>query len=602
MGKCYIDSINDKFVLNGSNIAFNEFTKYANGKILTLEGVEIIDSTLLSRLAVSGGKLALDGILVNGLDLSNISANILPSADTMYNLGSTTRKYLRGYFGEVNTSTINLDSGSITYDGTNSLLKLGTDTIATREWVNSSAIPTLKTINGEVITGTGDITIVGGSGSSGQTYMDIQYGYMSATITTIAPDVFVPFAQTTNNGTLDYTSKVDNSTILIKAGVLYKFEGQIGGIQDDDASFYYNISFGLYSDIAGTNLIDSVDRSTQYLASGPNLLRAYSATSYIKSDVDCYLKGKVDSGVVADASGVSIQIINTLTKYNTTPIITTGTIELPSYSTTETLTEKRWIDGKPIYRKVFTHTIGATAPTNDIVIYTGLTGIDLSWVDDYKFVQTSPESNVATSSGTFFVADTSEQRVYSTKDGSQISIMIPDNNALWVNSVYYIILEYTKTADTADSPTALIQGTVSNKKYFARISNGTATTLNRTQGTVAIPLNTFVKGDAVLSNGTTGFIAPQDDVYTMTTQFTSTDVLNANITEIAIVMFINGVEDGRASLNPGSTGGYNKGCNGTFIAKLKKNDVIRFKMFVWASDTTSALQIPVNSFIANIRN
>lgn len=162
MGKCYIDSINDKFVLNGSNITFNEFTKYKNGKILTLEGVEIIDSTLLSRLTVSGGKLALDGILVNGLDLGNVSANIIPSADTMYNLGSTTRKYLRGYLGEVNTSTINLDSGTITYDGTNSLLKLGNDTIATREWVNSSAIPVLKTINGQSITGTGDITITGG--------------------------------------------------------------------------------------------------------------------------------------------------------------------------------------------------------------------------------------------------------------------------------------------------------------------------------------------------------------------------------------------------------------------------------------------------------
>lgn len=599
MGKCYIDSINDKFVLNGSNIAFNEFTKYANGKILTLDGVEIIDSTLLSRLTVSGGKLALDGILVNGLDLGNISANILPSADTMYNLGSTTRKYLRGYFGEVNTSTINLDSGSITYDGTNSLLKLGTDTIATREWVNSSAIPTLKTINGEVITGTGDITIVGGSGSSsGQTYMDIQYGYMSATMTSISPLIFAPFVQSVNNGTLDYTPKVDDSTILIKAGVLYKFEGHIGGINDDDSNFTFDVTYGLYSDVAGANLIKFVDIGYEYLNIGTNLVRVYTSNGYIKSDVDCYLKGKLGTSVSTDSVGITVNFRHTLTKYNTTPF-TTGTIELPSYSTTETLTEKRWIDGKPIYRKVFTHTIGATAPTDDITITTGLVGNELSWVSDFKLITSS--GYVSSSSSTFLVSDTSEQRLFCSKDGSQISIKLADNHPDWANSIYHIILEYTKTSDTPDSPTALIQGTVSNKKYFARISNGTAMSFTRTGGG-QVPLSTFVKGDAELSNGTNGFKAPQDDVYTITGQFFSSTATQANINEVIIMCYVNGVEEGRAVVNPGGGSGSNKGCNITVNTKLNKNDVVTFNIGCWSTDTTTSLSVPIGSFVSTIRN
>lgn len=586
MGKCYIDSINDKFVLNGSNIAFNEFTKYKNGKILTLEGVEIIDSTLLSRLTVSGGKLALDGILVNGLDLGNISANIIPSADTMYNLGSTTRRYLRGYFGEVNTSTINLDTGSITYDGTNSVLKLGNDIIATREWVNSSAIPTLKTINGEVITGTGDITIVG-SGSSGQTYMDIQYGYMAATITSIAPGVIVPFATTTNNGTLDYTAKVDDSTILIKAGVLYKLEGQVSGIIDDDASFAAPIVFGLYSDKAGNNLIKQVDMGTEYLSVSTNLIRAFSATSYIKSDVDCYLKGKFDASTVADSSGISLIIRNTLTKYNTTPNITTGTIELPSYSTEETLTEKRWIDGKPIYRKVITYVPAAV--NTSYTIDTVLTSTNCQIVN----------SNIVINDDSGQYDKTTSANPAGYCGISNAGVYFATNMSGAVGKTHYIWLEYTKTTDTAKSPTALIQGVVSNKKYFARISNGTATSFLRGT-TTQIPLSTFVKGDQELHNGTSGFIAPQDDVYTITGKFFSTTSTQANVNEITLICYVNGVEEERAWV--GAYDGYNKGCNITVNTRLKKNDVVTFTLQCWTTDTTTSLSVPVGSLVATIRN
>lgn len=597
MGKCYIDSINDKFVLNGSNIAFNEFTKYKNGKILTLDGVEIIDSTLLSRLTVTGGKLALDGILVNGLNLSSITSDILPTTTTTLNLGSTGLKFSNVWSSVINTSTLKIDTASITFDGT--VLKLGTDTLATREWVNSSAIPVLKTINGQSITGTGDITIVGGSGSGGSTFMDIQYGYMAANITSIAPSTFVAFATNTSNGTLDYRAKVDDSTILIKAGVLYKFEGHIAGITDDDNNLVSDITYGLYSDVAGVNLIKSVDYGYEYLNFGTNFVRAFSTTSYIKSDVDCYLKGKLSTNVSTDSVGITVSIRHTLTKYNTTPIITTGTIELPSYSTTETLTERRWIDGKPIYRKVFTHTIGASTPTDDITIITGLVGNELSWVSDFKVIDSN--AMVSTSSTSYYLSDSSENRVYCPKDGSTITIRISDNSSVYSNTTYHITLEYTKTTDTIDSPTALIQGIVSNKKYFARISNGTATSFLRGV-TTQIPLSTFGKGDQELHNGTSGFIAPQDDVYTITGQFFSSTSTQANVNEIGLICYVNGVEEGRAYLNPGGTSGSNKGCNLTVNARLNKNDVVTFTLQCWSSDTTTSLSVPVGSLIATIRN
>lgn len=441
MGKCYIDSINDKFVLNGSNIAFNEFTKYANGKILTLEGVEIIDSTLLSRLAVSGGKLALDGILVNGLDLGNISANILPSADTMYNLGSTTKKYLRGYLGEVNTSTINLDSGSITYDGTNSLLKLGTDTIATREWVNSSAIPTLKTINGEVITGTGDITIVGGSG--GQSYMDIQYVMLSSTLTSIdAVGTFVDYVTNSYDSTLDYSYKIDNKTILLKAGILYRIEGQVAGVMDDDTNMTVNYGFGVYSDVSGTTLIKSFPNAQEYTnySSAGTFIRSFYANSYYKPDVDCYLKLKTVGIGVIDSTGVQIDLKNTITKYNTSPIITTGTNEMPSYSATETLTEKRWIDGKPIYRKVLTYTpaVVSTSYTIDTV----LTSSNSQLVNSNIIVNDEEGQYDKTSSG----------NAYAYCGVGSVGVYFGTTSSGGVGKVHYIVLEYTKSTDTLSSP------------------------------------------------------------------------------------------------------------------------------------------------------
>lgn len=691
------------------------------------------------------------------------------------------------------------------------------------------------------------------------TFMDIQYGYMSGNITSIGPSQYVSFAQSIGVGTLDYVSKVDDKTILIKAGTLYKFEGQVSSITDDDAQITFDVNFGLYSDAAGTTLLKPVDFGYEYIHSGTNFLRQFTSIGYIKSDVDCYLKGKTGPAVIADSTGVQITMRNTLTKYNTSPILTDangsytqGRQELPSYSSTETLTEKRWIDGKPIYRKVITYTpavyntsytidtsltsINCQIINSNIIINndtgqydkvtsgnafaycgTGNAGVYfvtstiagqglVHWivleytktndtagspvalvggvqdsfvskfvgcsaypstltqavtantavkvlldsveydtnssfnstdskyivpVSGYYTVNGSFNSSVSTnitiyiyvngvsvktgvnttgtrcsSNSTMYLnkGDYVELYVYSTlastiiggKLGTylQVSLIAPNYGGqntlpnysttetltserwidgkpiyrkvinaggfttnttknvahnitgvdqIWIdegnsflrnginsvplNQVYssdnitrvyltttsimlytnvdyssyttYVTICYTKTTDTESSPVTTIGGSGTPKKYFARIKNGTATTLNRTQG-ASIPLNTFVKGDSVMSNGT-GFIAPQDDIYTIDFSFRNNNVLNININSIMLEVLLNGVLDDIFTTNQ-VTGIQEKGINGSLSTKLKKNDIITFRMSVWATDTTSELQIPVNSLVANIRN
>lgn len=593
MGKCYIDSINDKIVFNGSSIAFNEFTKYKNGKILTLDGVEIIDSTLLSRLTVTGGKLALDGVLVNGLNLSSITSDILPTTTTTLNLGSTGLKFSNVWSSVINTSTLKIDTASITFDGT--VLKLGTDTLATREWVNSSAIPVLKTINGQSITGTGDITIVGGS-----TFMDIQYAMMSGGVTVQAPNVFIPFATNIGDSSLDYVYKVDASTVWIKAGVLYKLESLVTDVSDDDTSFAEMLQFGLYSDVSGTNLIKTPSISIDYLSAYSTGARARGANTYIKSDVDCYLKLKSDATTLSDSVGFSLNVQTTITKYNTTPILTDangsytqGRQELPGYSTTETLTSERWIDGKPIYKKV----IPLPAITYDGVWR------DISLGNPINGYETIVSCKLRAKTGEIYpdltTTDLTVRRNW-VISSTLLSCAFGSGMSSYMNGSY-IVYEYTKTTDTASSPVTTIGGSGTPKKYFARISNGTATSFVRGV-TTQIPLSTFGKGDQELHNGTSGFIAPQDDVYTITGQFFSATSTQANVNEITIFCYVNGVEEGRAILNPGATGGNSKGCNITVNTRLNKNDIVSFGMYCWSPDTTTSLQVPVGSFVATIRN
>ena len=107
--------------------------------------------------------------------------------------------------------------------------------------------------------------------------------------------------------------------------------------------------------------------------------------------------------------------------------------EQRSYSTSEINTGKKWIDGKPIYRKVFNALI--TAASMDVAH-------SISNVDKIVNVQGFSETNGGNTPSGFY-ASTS---YFFSMTGDRTQLHIRTTNA-YINTAYNCILEYTKTTD-----------------------------------------------------------------------------------------------------------------------------------------------------------
>ena len=127
-----------------------------------------------------------------------------------------------------------------------------------------------------------------------------------------------------------------------------------------------------------------------------------------------------------------------------------GTSELPAYSTSEVLTAERWINGKPVYRKVVSMGAlpNATAKSiahgiSDLDENLGLGGVAFNVNGDARiplpYVHTSTSSVQMHMSKTTVVVTT------------RVDMSVSYNKS-------YAIIYYTKTTDTALSPVALICG------------------------------------------------------------------------------------------------------------------------------------------------
>ena len=104
-----------------------------------------------------------------------------------------------------------------------------------------------------------------------------------------------------------------------------------------------------------------------------------------------------------------------------------------SYSTSEINTGKKWIDGKPIYRKVFNALI--TSTSMDVAH-------SISNVDKVVNVQGFSETNGENTPSGFY-ASTS---YFFSLSGDRTQLHIRTTNA-YINTAYNCILEYTKTTD-----------------------------------------------------------------------------------------------------------------------------------------------------------
>ena len=127
-----------------------------------------------------------------------------------------------------------------------------------------------------------------------------------------------------------------------------------------------------------------------------------------------------------------------------------GTSELPAYSASEVLTAERWINGKPVYRKVVSMGAlpNATAKSiahgiSDLDEDLGLSGVAFNVNGDTRI----PLPYVHTS--------TSIVQMHMSKTTVIVTTRV-DMSVSYNKS--YAIIYYTKTTDTALSPVALICG------------------------------------------------------------------------------------------------------------------------------------------------
>ena len=480
-----------------------------------------------------------------------------------------------------------------------------------------------------------------GTGGNSEGYFNI--GSYENNVTGAVPAVnnFIPFLSLESDlNTIDASQKIDNSTFLLKAGRTYKIEG--GLISFTATSGTATTFFKLYN--ANTSEEIVLDKNTplySQTSAGTGLIRNFVPNFYYTPTVDVHLKLKVFSSTLVSCT--NYQSVVVITEYmskdlalksvtingktfdSNNNIDLEGLSTLSGYSTQETLTENRWIDGKPIYRKVLTYDIGTTTPADDITILSGIADGELGWITDFKQLDTV-NGIVSGTSSTNYLADTSEQRVYCSKNAATIYIKLSDGVASIAKCIYYITIEYTKTTDTAQSPIRLVgsgngtAGLVSElpamvgsegkllrvnqngllewkKKYYLVKTNSSAVNYPYIT-TTNIVIDSKVTGDNECSaNGVNGgFVAPENDVYTISGDYFNSVASHGNVSEIVISIFVNNLLQ-KKIFRAMSVGGSNKGFDFSVDLKLEANDVVTFQAWIWATSTTTnnALVVPANS-------
>lgn len=148
-----------------------------------------------------------------------------------------------------------------------------------------------------------------------------------------------------------------------------------------------------------------------------------------------------DAKIVIDDDGVDLissEVVNSLSGDETAKAPSVKAVkDALSYSTTEQVVGT-WIDGKPLYRIVFTGTCTAT----QTVIMRNASTIDL--IFSYGYVLATDNHKIPINSS-FGTNGDNDCRVVQYGTGQNTIAM--QNASLFVGNSYYIVLEYTKTTD-----------------------------------------------------------------------------------------------------------------------------------------------------------
>lgn len=133
-------------------------------------------------------------------------------------------------------------------------------------------------------------------------------------------------------------------------------------------------------------------------------------------------------------------IVNAYNDSQTSAYSTEYINDMMDYSTSEVNTEKKWIDGKPIYRKTFS---GSNGGTTSITVNSSISNIGN--VIDIGVIITDNSNNIAMKIGGY-LNSSNFGFVYYSKTNGTINITIPDVSA-YKNGTYICFMEYTKTTD-----------------------------------------------------------------------------------------------------------------------------------------------------------
>lgn len=117
--------------------------------------------------------------------------------------------------------------------------------------------------------------------------------------------------------------------------------------------------------------------------------------------------------------------------------------KLTAYSTTEQDTGKKWIDGKPIYRRCFRFNLPAAGTTTEVA-----TGFAVGYIDTVTCFETVMK-NPAGGANTYwwtpdYEAGGKTVNVYPSRGGT---VFYMSNTSWPATSIVSITLEYTKVAD-----------------------------------------------------------------------------------------------------------------------------------------------------------
>jgi len=123
--------------------------------------------------------------------------------------------------------------------------------------------------------------------------------------------------------------------------------------------------------------------------------------------------------------------------------------EAPGYSEDEVLTERRWTDGKPIYRKV----VKLGDIRNSITTGSATNVIDLGNSECETTVQANVFLDNYDETYSYYNSSSSQRRFIC--NAKELVILISDSELPTLTNVS-VITEYTKTTDTASSPVAQI--------------------------------------------------------------------------------------------------------------------------------------------------